>query len=292
MRTLKLRNNRLPMRGVLLMPSLNMINTNIQLSGENIRNRELEDKLQCAIDGGDSVWIIGDIHGYKETFLSLLNKLDLKPSDHVICIGDLIDKGPDSKGVLEFVRNSKNIHSIRGNHEEMLRLSVSPKHGRMMKSWLKYGGLDTLASFSDVKEEQLEIARSWLPFIESLPTEIILRDFRIVHAGYNPEKSIEDQHNQDLMWSRQIFDITEPIDPFRQIIVGHTPVQKIVNSEFSEVWNSSVRLADGRPAVIAIDTGVAIQNSDNARLSAIQINLIAREKKQETICWQLALPTQ
>ena len=122
-----------------------------------MRDIKFEENLQLKIDDGHSCWVVGDIHGYYKTFSKLIEKLELSTQDIVLCLGDLIDKGPDSFSVLEMVKESKQIFSIRGNHEEMMRLSVSPSHGKMMKSWLKYGGLITLESFSNDKNVQIEI---------------------------------------------------------------------------------------------------------------------------------------
>lgn len=269
------------------------------------RDEGLERVIQQALDDGRSVWVVGDIHGHLKTFKALLDILwhplqkretdEHDPSeDLVICLGDLIDRGPDSQGVLELVRDTDNIHSIRGNHDEMLRLSVSPKHGKMMKSWLKYGGVETLQSFSDDPDEQIEIAREWLPFIEGLPTELILNRHRLVHAGYDLSpvwkgqnlivKTLEDQTNQDRMWSRTIFTATSPPDPERQVIVGHTTVQAlsrdvdgIWGSELEKqvlecgIWASDVLLEDGRESVLGIDTGVYLSAEEEPRLTALNL---------------------
>ena len=267
------------------------------------RDEGLERVIQQALDDGRSVWVVGDIHGHLKTFKALLDILwhplqsrDHDASeDHVICLGDLIDRGPDSLGVLQLVSTSDNIHSIRGNHDEMLRLSVSPKHGKMMKSWLKYGGVETLQSFSDDSDEQIEIAREWLPFIESLPTELILNGHRLVHAGYDlspvwkgqnlVDKTLEDQTNLDRVWSRSIFTATSPPDPERQVIVGHTTVQAlsrdadgIWGSELEKmilencgIWASDILLEDGRPSVLGIDTGVYLSAEQEPRLTALNL---------------------
>ena len=272
------------------------------------RDAELERTLQQALDGGNSVWVVGDVHGHLETFQALIARLGLSEGsqpiyqeenprgywpvscDHVICLGDLIDRGPDSLGVLRLVEGSDNIHSIRGNHDEMLRLSVSPKHGKMMKSWLKYGGKDTLRSFSDDPQEQIEIARGWLPFIESLPTELILNGHRLVHGGYDLSKPLEDQTNQDRMWSRTIFDADIPPDPVRQVIVGHTTVQ-LLSGQYaavqiagfwnggesdervldSGIWASEIPLDDGRASLLAIDTGIYLPDDELPRLTALDL---------------------
>ena len=236
-----------------------------------MRDFELEKNLQSTIDNGNSVWVIGDIHGYNETFDALIKRLSITDQDIILCLGDLIDKGPGSLEVLKKVSKSSQIFSIRGNHEEMMRLSISPKHGRMMKSWLKYGGLITLESFSKDEANQIEEARKWLSFIENLPAEIVLDKYRIVHAGYDDSKSLEDQNNQQRIWGRTIFHTKQTLDPDRQIIVGHTPVQTLNRLGKEEIWTSEINLADGRPSVLCIDTGVFLETKLYPRLTALNL---------------------
>ena len=249
-----------------------------------MRDLELEKNLQSTIDNGDSIWVIGDIHGYNETFDALIKKLNIKEKDIILCLGDLIDKGPDSLKVLERVKQSSQIFSIRGNHEEMMRLSISPKHGRMMKSWLKYGGLITLESFSKDEANQIEEARKWLTFIENLPTEIILNKYRIVHAGYEDSEPLENQNNQQKVWGRTIFQVETILDNARQIIVGHSPVQTLNRLAKDDIWISEITLADGRPSVLCIDTGVFLEGNLYPRLTALNLTngqIITQEKLED-----------
>ena len=246
-----------------------------------MRDFELETNLQSTIDSGKSVWVIGDIHGYNETFDALIEKLNIEEKDIILCLGDLIDKGPDSLKVLERVKQSSQIFSIRGNHEEMMRLSISPKHGRMMKSWLKYGGLITLESFSKDEANQIEEARKWLSFIENLPTEIVLNKYRIVHAGYEDSEPLENQNNQQKIWGRTIFQAEKILDSSRQIIVGHTPVQMLNRLGEDDIWISEITLTDGRPSVLCIDTGVFLEPKLYPRLTALNLTdgqVISQEK--------------
>ena len=249
-----------------------------------MRDFELEINLQSTIDNGHSIWVIGDIHGYDKTFNALIKKLKIKEKDIILCLGDLIDKGPGSLEVLKTVSKSNQIFSIRGNHEEMMRLSVSPKHGRMMKSWLKYGGLITLESFSKEETNQIEEARKWLSFIENLPTEIVLNKFRIVHAGYEDSEPLEDQNNQQKMWGRTIFQVETILDNARQIIVGHSPVQTLNRLGKDDIWISEITLTDGRPSLLCIDTGVFLEGNLYPRLTALNLTngqIITQEKLED-----------
>ena len=250
-----------------------------------MRDHGLEDRVQGALDDGSSVWVVGDIHGYCETFEALLGRLNLSDGDMVVCLGDLIDRGPDSLGVLRVVRDRPEVSSIRGNHDEMLRLSLSPKHGRMMKSWLKYGGQQTLQSMPGDEAERLEEARGWVGFVESLPTQLVLRDFRLAHAGYVEGKDLDTQSNQDLMWSRGIFEQSTPLDEERQILVGHTTTQVLMGDDSDGIWESPVLLPDGRPSVIGIDTGIYHPPGKNPRLTAVNLadgTLIAQQRIEDS----------
>ncbi|MEP6597398.1 MAG: metallophosphoesterase, partial [Ginsengibacter sp.] len=71
------------------------------------------------------IFAIGDIHGCSKTFRKLLiEKINIQKSDEIYCIGDYIDRGEDSKGVIDFISQMRDknyqIHTLRGNHEEMM----------------------------------------------------------------------------------------------------------------------------------------------------------------------------
>ena len=236
-----------------------------------MRDREIEGKIQSALDSGSSAWVVGDIHGHRETFEALIDSLCLSDGDIVVCLGDLIDRGPDSLGVMRIVSERDDVFSIRGNHDEMLRLSLSPKYGRMMNSWLRYGGVETLESMSELEEERIDAARSWVDFVESLPKQLVLRDFRLVHAGFVIGKPLDSQSNHELMSSREIFHFDHPPDPERQIIVGHTTTQALLGPDSTGIWESPILLDDGRPSVIGIDTGIYMPAESNPRLTAFNL---------------------
>ena len=85
-----------------------------------MRDKWLEQKIQNTINSGSNVWVIGDVHGFYRTYTSLLGKLKLVNNDIVILLGDLIDRGPESSRVIEHVKSSSSIFTVRGNHESMM----------------------------------------------------------------------------------------------------------------------------------------------------------------------------
>ena len=85
-----------------------------------MRDFELEKNLQSTIDNGNSVWVIGDIHGYDKTFDALIKKLKIKEKDIILCLGDLIDKGPGSLEVLKTVSKSNQILQLQSHSTILL----------------------------------------------------------------------------------------------------------------------------------------------------------------------------
>ena len=240
------------------------------------RDQSLERTLQEALDAGHSVWAVGDIHGYREEFEILLGKLELTRGDMVICVGDLIDRGPDSHGVLSIVSESERIFSIKGNHELLMSIALGQNPSRM-DFWIdRVGGRATLDSMGNSEQEKMENARIWLNYTDSLPTEVILNRFRLAHSGYRADIPLEEQSDEDRLKSREVFKATSPLDSDRQIIAGHTPVQMLSNFDVEPpvdgVWSSPVLLEDGRPSAVLIDTGIVLRDPNHRpRISAYEL---------------------
>ena len=241
------------------------------------RDTDLEGALQEALDGGSSVWAVGDIHGYREEFEDLLGRLRLVEGDMVICVGDLIDRGPDSHGVLSIVSESNRIYSIKGNHELLMSEALSGTDHSREVFWIgRVGGRATLDSMGTSESEKREQAKRWLDFTDSLPTEVILDRFRLAHSGYRADTPLEEQSDEDRLKSREVFRATSPLDPKRQIIAGHTPVQMLSNFDVEPpeggVWRSRVLMDDDRPSAVLIDTGIVLSDPvHQPRLSAYDL---------------------
>src|SRR5690348_12378540 len=107
---------------------------------------------------------IGDIHGCARTFRRLLEKVELDRADTLYLLGDLIDRGPDSKGVIEMIlkllEDGFDIRPIRGNHEELMLLAIRSGVFEDLLDWLENGGGSTLMSYgvdypSDIPMEHI-----------------------------------------------------------------------------------------------------------------------------------------
>ena len=168
---------------------------------------------------------IGDIHGELDKFLSLYQQLDFNPKqDLLIFLGDYIDRGEQSFETLAWMfghRQEKNIVMLRGNHEQMLLDYYDRENDGSV--WLANGG-DITAESLAVLDDTLRY--QYIDFVRSLPVQYRLavdgKDFFFCHAGVNPERSLNEQQPEDLLWIRNKF-----FDHYQgetTVVVGHTPV--------------------------------------------------------------------
>ncbi len=171
-------------------------------------------------------FVISDIHGCAATLRRLVNDtLRPMPNDRIYLLGDLIDRGPDSKGVLDFIFELRSrgffVSSVRGNHEEMC-LQAGGDH-YYLELWIANGGQTTLRSFQ--ANGPGYIPHRYRDFLASLPLYILLDDFVIVHAGLNfaPPNPFEDI--SAMLWTRSSYVDRQRIGG-RRLICGHTPVSR------------------------------------------------------------------
>ena len=232
------------------------------------RNRQLEAELQRTLDEGGNVWAIGDVHGYADTLLALLDSLNLSLRDRVVLLGDLVDRGPRSCEVIRIARENPQIFSILGNHEEMMLNSFDVDNIETMTAqqtnWFYVGGRATNQSYideftnsqGDIDDFDLRMrVGKDLAWLDSLPHHIVLDDFRLVHAGYSPwDGNLDLQSTDTLMWIRGEFhNSITPVDEKRTVVFGHSTVLGFGLRQ-TEIWKSETELKNSRPAAIGIDS--------------------------------------
>lgn len=163
--------------------------------------------------------VIGDVHGHYEGLQQLFALLDLQEQDTVYFLGDLIDRGPASAQVVEFVRTQGYL-CLCGNHEQMMQFAFqSDADDFAMQAWLSSGGHSTLDSYRG-REHQIEVDLAWMA---NLPTHLDLGDFWLVHAGVHPRLSLDQQSAQQFCWIRQEFhQMQQPFFTDKTILTGHT----------------------------------------------------------------------
>ncbi len=171
-------------------------------------------------------FVISDIHGCAKTFSALLKKIHLHKTDTLYLLGDYVNRGPDSKGVLDHVlklfKNGYDVRASLGNHDELLiRAYEFPE----VIDFFKKGkaGKRTLKSF-DVKSAD-EIPAKYYEFLKGLPLYFILDDFVLVHAGLNFSKEDPFEDIGAMMWTKNHRVVRKRIGG-RRIISGHSPKKK------------------------------------------------------------------
>jgi len=167
---------------------------------------------------------IGDIHGSFITLSTLLNALDIQPTDRLVFLGDYIDRGPDSKKVLDLLTQPEAPDSrvfLRGNHEAMI---LDARESFLQADiWQSYGGLETAFSYganysrdwaSAIPDNHWAFIENTLPFYETA-------NHIFVHACLDPDLDLCDQPAWLLYW--ETLDKMQRHKSGKRIICGHTP---------------------------------------------------------------------
>lgn len=224
-------------------------------------------------------WVIPDIHGCEKTLIALVeNKIKPDPSDVLIFIGDYVDRGPNSKGVIDYIMNLKEkgfqTFCLLGNHEEaMLRaymkelknkkkFSLFPKKNKPLKFWLGIGGDTTLSSFGVKKISQID--EKYFDWIANLEYYYLTEKFVVVHAGLN--FNIDDPFSDtEAMTKIRDFQVDYSKSGNRKIIHGHVQLSldfikstiKDENSTFIGLDNGCIhrkRIGMGNLIALEINT--------------------------------------
>jgi len=249
--------------------------------GPSLRDPILEADIQARIDAGHKVWAVGDIHGHLATFRALIHRLKLSDDDRIICLGDMIDRGPDSAGLVSLLRSDNRIICLKGNHELMATQCLDESgHFEAWQPWMKRGGKSTYGSYivrnnGDLWKAKKELT-SDIKWMANLPSQLVLDDLRLVHAGYDPRMPLDAQGEKELLWIRKRwFNHDAPVDEKRCVIFGHSTTTNIAKSG-GNIAHSKFDLQDGRPAWIAMDVGAF--NHVAPGLAAIDIASICNEQ--------------
>ncbi|QSB44578.1 serine/threonine protein phosphatase [Altererythrobacter sp. FM1] len=232
-----------------------------------------------AVPAGTRYYAVGDIHGQRALFDALLDAIAQDdaaraPADtRIVLLGDLVDRGPDSAGVIARARQlqaERPTTLLAGNHEEMF-LSAFEDTG-MLRHFLRHGGRETVMSYGVKRKEYdnatldelQDIMHKVIPeedraFVAAFDTHHLAGDYLFVHAGIAPGVPLEQQKRHHLMWIREEF-ITYDAPHEHMIVHGHT-----ISAE-----------VDARANRIGIDTGAY----NTGRLTALALEGTSRRTIQ------------
>jgi serine/threonine protein phosphatase 1 len=211
---------------------------------------------------------IGDIHGCAEALRALLAAVDPQPQDTVITLGDYVDRGPDSRGVIEqmlALRERCRLMPLFGNHEIMLLDAMGSALSYGM--WIHCGGQATIDSYGgsldNVPASHHEFLHSCLPYFET-QTHLFL------HAGYDPELPLDDQPQDALLWRHILTDVPPPHCSGKIAVVGHTPqTNGQVRSAGHVILLDTYCFGGGWLSALEIETGCVWQADRQGRLRPI-----------------------
>ncbi len=190
---------------------------------------------------GRRVYAVGDIHGRLDLFEAMIGLIEADDAARgpaetlVILLGDLVDRGPDSAGVINRARTwgeRRPVRYLQGNHEEMF-LGGFTDEG-VLRHFLRHGGRETLLSypittdeymFATLEEVQAMMAErvpaDHIAFMQAMESLIRLDDYVFVHAGIRPGVALDEQKVSDLRWIRGEF-IEDPAPRDFAVVHGHT----------------------------------------------------------------------
>jgi len=165
---------------------------------------------------------IGDIHGCLAALDCVLEAIQPGPEDTIITVGDYVDRGPNSCGVLDRLlqlEKSTNLIALQGNHEEMM-LAVLERRVEPY-SWLNHGGVDTMESYGFAGDLAC-VPESHREFIKRMPNFFENETHFVVHANYDPDLPLTEQPDDMLRWVKITNSLPAPHQSGKIAIVGHT----------------------------------------------------------------------
>lgn len=234
------------------------------------------------------IYAIGDIHGHLELLKSAHHRINADIALHghgrIVHLGDLVDRGPDSRGVVDYlmqgVAAGRDWVVLKGNHDRLFTgfltdPTVRDSGLKSDHSWLhpKIGGAATLSSYRVRSPQDRPIAPvhadalAAVPmdhrrFLENCPTSFACEDAFFVHAGIRPGIALKDQAEDDLVWIRKEF-LEDPRDHGALVVHGHTAIVRAthcgnrLNLDSSAAYGGplSAAVVEGRRAFLLTDAG-------------------------------------
>lgn len=204
----------------------------------------------------EKIFAVGDIHGCYEKLVAMMKVLpwDRDNGDVLIFIGDYVDRGPQSREVVEYLvrlkRKGGNLVFLKGNHEKMLLDYYIQQRDQML--YVANGGGETIASYVEggIGRKAFVLPEDHLEFLLSLSLYYETDQYIFVHAGLRDGIPLEKQVEEDLLWIREEF-IYSPYDWNRRVVFGHTALETPFVT----------------PGKIGIDTGAVYGN----KLTAVEL---------------------
>lgn len=228
--------------------------------------------LPRTLPPGERVYAIGDIHGRSDCFDLLMSKIDADDAARgaakttIVLLGDLVDRGPDSMGVIEraeAMRTEYRCVFLMGNHEEIFikAWEGDPASARLFH---RIGGRETLLSYGVSEDDYdsadfdrlVELLRTHVPadhiaFLRRFRDTYAVGDYLFVHAGVRPGTPIDAQDANDMRWIRDKF-LDDTRDHGAMIVHGHS-VTAAVDEQLNRIGIDTGAYASGRLTALGLE---------------------------------------
>jgi serine/threonine protein phosphatase 1 len=216
---------------------------------------------------------IGDIHGCSAALAALVEVIRPGPLDTLIFLGDYIDRGPDSRGVLDLLvalATRCRLVPLLGNHEELLVAAV--RDPAAVRPWLTIGGVETLLSYGWAPGGPRRGLADWIPsrhwdFLAGCVPYHETDTHLFVHAGYVPDLPLEEQPPEALRWMVTDARRVRPHRSGKIAVVGHTPQRggKVLDLGFLQCIDTNCHRG-GWLTALEVHTGQVWQASPGGKL--------------------------
>lgn len=238
-------------------------------------SRRPPEPIKARLPEGRRLYAIGDIHGRLDLLDDLLAQIEADDAARgaartgYVFLGDLVDRGPASSGVVERVRalcaERPDTRCLAGNHEEIF-LGAFEGDGDMLRLLLRVGGDETLLSYG-ITEQEIDdstipelsrlmaerVPASHLAFLRGLEDCIVEGDYTFVHAGIRPGVPVERQKTSDLRWIREPF-LGHTGNHGTLVVHGHT-ITDDVDARDNRIGIDTGAFRSGRLTALGIEAG-------------------------------------
>lgn len=245
--------------------------------GRLFKKAEVQRPLDSArVPDGVRIYAIGDIHGRNDLLQALLTKINTDdatrgPTDtQIIFLGDLMDRGADSAGVIETAMalkaSGKKVRFLMGNHEEVFVRACRKNDPKITRFFLRIGGEATVLSYPITRMEYMTldmeqlserltslVPQEHLEFIDAFEDQIVIGDYAFVHAGIRPGVPLSEQKPSDLRWIREEF-VDQRGDLEKVVVYGHT-IYDDIEERGSRIGIDTGAYASGKLTALALEGG-------------------------------------
>lgn len=223
--------------------------------------------------------VVGDIHGELEKLISCLEQANLQPNDRIVFLGDYVDRGPDSFGVVEHLLNMKDKYEmifIKGNHDAVFFTSYT---AGSLNPLFNQGGAETMKSYQANCQESDKFPLFVMPdnhfdfYSNQLHYFVDENNNCFVHGGFDRHRLISEQLLTNLIWDRDMWLAARSFttmknteykfkikDNFNEVFIGHTPTQYFDSAtplNYANIWcvdTGAGKFGDGTVTIMDIET--------------------------------------